>query len=136
MKLILLLQLAGLSHIALLCAGGSMPAVVQMREHLQALPPFLRQLFWTYYTFIGLCLVAFGSFTFFYADQIASGNAIARALSLFLALFWSLRLLIAAFVFQMRPYLTKPLFKLGYSCLNVLFLYLIAVYTVAALRPM
>ena len=42
---------------------------------------------------------------------------------------------IAAFVFQMRPYLTNSLFKLGYTCLNILFVYLIVVYTIAAVYP-
>jgi hypothetical protein len=135
MKLIFFLQLAGLAHLALLCAGASMPAVVQMRGHLKSLPPFLRQLFWTYYSFIGLCLAAFGSFTFFYAEKIAAGDSLARAVCLFLAIFWTIRLLVAAFIFTMRPYLTTPLYRLGYTALNGVFVYLIIVYTNAALFP-
>src|SRR5437879_4000807 len=62
--LTLLLQIAGLLHLGLLCAGLMMPGVVNLRAHLAALPAFIRRLFWVYYSFIGLCLVSFGCLTF------------------------------------------------------------------------
>ena len=62
-NLTLALQIAGILHLGLLCAGSMMPGVVGMRSHLVALPPFIRQLFWVYYSFIGLCLVSFGTIT-------------------------------------------------------------------------
>jgi hypothetical protein len=135
MKLEILLRLAAVAHIGLLCAGVSMPLAVKMREHLKQLPPFLRQLFWTYYAFIGLCILGFGSFTFFYAKEIASGAPATQALCGFLSVFWTLRLFVAGFVFNMKPYLTNGYLKAGYLTLNLLFFYLIAVYTTAAINP-
>ena len=55
--LTLLLRIAGALHLALIGAGLVMPKVVRMRWHLVTLPPFIRQLFWVYDSFIALCLV-------------------------------------------------------------------------------
>ena len=132
MKLELLLQIAGLLHLGLLCAGGLMPRTVKLREHLASLPQFIRRLFFVYFAFIALLLASFGLITFFFADAMASGAPLARALCLFLLVFWTARLGVAAFVFDVRPYLTSWFYRLGYHATNVVFVYLVAVYGVAA----
>jgi hypothetical protein len=133
-SLTLLLQVAGVMHLGLMSAGLLMPKVVNMRAHLAALPPFLRQLFWVYYSFIALCLVSFSVITIVFAETLASGGPLARALCVFLAVFWTWRLIVATFVFDMRPYLTSTARRVGYHALNVVFAYLPVVYGVAALR--
>jgi len=132
LNLTLALQIAGLLHLGLICAGAMMPRVVNMRAHVTALPPFLRQLFWVYYSFIGLCLMSFGTITVVLAPTLAAGGNLARALCLFLAAFWTLRLVAATFVFDMRPYLTNPYRRLGYHAINIVFVYLPIVYAWAA----
>src|SRR6266850_6522011 len=97
-NLTLLLQIAGVLHLGLMCAGLLMPRVVGMRGHLAALPVFIRQLFWVYYTFIALCLVSFGLVTAAFAETLAAGSDLARALCAFFAVFWTFRLLVATFV--------------------------------------
>ena len=129
-----MLRIAGVLHIGLMCAGVMMTRVVDMRAHLATLPPFLRQLFWVYYGFIGLCLAAFSTMTIAFADTLAGGGALARAVCGFLAVFWTLRLIAGAFVFDLRPYLTTGSRRFGYHALNVVFAYLPIVYAVAALR--
>ena len=126
--LILLLQFAGLMHLGLMCAGVLMPRAVNLKNNLAALPPFIRRLFWVYYTFIALCLVSFGLMTFTLAGTLAAGGTLARALCLFLALFWTVRLVAATFVFDVRPYLTNNLWRLGYHATNIVFIYLPVVY--------
>src|SRR5262245_57285170 len=132
--LTLLLQIAGVLHLGLMCAGALMPQVVGMRSHLASMPPFIRQLFWVYYSFIGLCLVSFSVITIAYADTLAGGSSLARAICAFLAAFWTLRLIVATFVFDLRPYLTNGYRRTGYHATNVVFAYLPVVYAVAALR--
>jgi hypothetical protein len=134
-SLTLLLQIAGVLHLGLMCAGLLMPQVVQMRAHLAALPPFIRQLFWVYYSFIGLCLVSFSMITIVFADTLAGGGNLARALCVFFAAFWTLRLIAATFVFDMRPYLTTGYRRLGYHVINIVFAYLPIVYLLAASQP-
>ena len=131
MKLTLLLQIAGLLHLGLAAAGALMPRVVKLREHVAGLPPFIRRLFLVYYAFIALSLVGFGAITFFCAEPLAAGGPLARAFCLFLTAFWSVRLFAAAFLFDVRPYLTNAWLRLGYHATNVVFIYLLAVYVLA-----
>jgi len=128
------LRLAGVLHLGLLCAGALMPKAVNLRMHLATLPPFIRRLFWVYYTFIGLSLVSFGLITVVFAETLAAGGGLARALCAFLAVFWTIRLGAATFVFDVRPYLTNGLWRLGYRATNVVFAYLPVVYAWAALK--
>lgn len=130
--LTLLLQLAGILHLGLLGAGLLMPGVIQLRAHLGALPIFIRRLFWVYYAFIGLCLVGFGLLTFTLAGALAQGGVVARALSLFLASFWTLRLVAATFIFDLGPYLTNAYQRAGYYAINLVFVYLPLIYLLAA----
>lgn len=134
LNLTLLLQIAGVLHLGLMCAGLLMPRVVEMRLHLAKLPPFIRQLFWVYYSFIGLCLVSFCAITIAFADTLAAGSNLARALCAFFAIFWTVRLFAATFVFDMKPYLTNGFRRLGYHAINIVFAYLPIVYAWAALR--
>lgn len=133
-NLTLALQLAGLMHLGLMCAGALMPRVVQMRTHLAVLPPFIRQMFWVYYTFIGLCLVSFCVITLTFASTLAAGSNLARALCAFFAVFWTVRLIVGTFIFDMKPYLTNRWRRIGYHTINIVFAYLPVVYALAALN--
>ena len=130
-SLTILLQIAALLHIGLICAGASMPRAVGLRTHLVALPPFIRRLFLVYFSFIGLVLFGFACLTFFFADAMAAGEPLARALCVLLTAFWTLRLVAMAFIFDVRPYLTNWFYRLGYQATNLVFVYLVAVYALA-----
>jgi len=130
----LALEIAGVLHLGLICAGAMMPGVVGLRSHLATMPPFIRQLFWVYYLFIGLCLVSFGTITVTFAPVLAGGTNLARALCIFLAAFWTLRLIAGTFIFDLRPYLTSHWRRLGYHAINLVFAYLPIVYIWAALK--
>jgi hypothetical protein len=132
LNLTLALEIAGVLHLGLMCAGALMPGVVGMRSHLLALPPFIRRLFWVYYSFIGLCLLSFGTITVALAPALAAGGNLARALCIFLAAFWTLRLVAATFIFDMRPYLTNTSRRIDYHAINSVFIYLPIVYAWAA----
>jgi len=131
MKLPLLLQIAGILHIGLAAAGATMPRVVKLNHHLAGQPPFIRRLFLVYFSFIALCLVGFGAISFFCANTLAAGGPLAMAFCLFLVVFWTLRLIAAAFIFDVRPYLTNGWLRLGYHATNLVFVYLLAVYLLA-----
>ena len=133
-NLTLLIQLAGVLHLGLIAAGALMPRVVNLRSHIIGLPPFIRQLFWIYYLFIGLCLVSFGAGSFLFAQTLADGSNLSRAICGFLAAFWMLRLIAATFVFDVSPYLTSSYWRAGYHATNITFIYLPIVYLIAALN--
>ena len=128
MKLTVALQFAGLLHSGLIAAGVLMPHAVNLRTNLTLLPSFIRRLFWVYYVFIGLSLVSFGAVSFFLADALASGTILARAVCGFLTVFWTIRLFAAAFVFDVKPYLTNTFWKTGYQATNVVFALLPLIY--------
>ena len=128
MNTILLLKLTSFTYLGLLAAGLLMPGVVGISEHIGSLPRFIRQLFWVYYTFIGLCLVSFGLGTLLLADQLASGTPLARAVCGFLAVFWSLRFVVGTFVFDLKPYLTNNWRRAGLAAANIVFTCLPIVY--------
>jgi hypothetical protein len=130
--LVLLLQIAALCHLGLLCAGASTPKAVALGQHLALVPPFIRRLFYVYFSFIGMMLIGFAVLTFVFAPSMANGEPLARAVCVLLALFWTIRLLVAAFVFDVRPYLKNWFYRAGYWALNGTFIYLIAVYALAA----
>ena len=132
--LVVLLRTAGLLHLGLIGAGALMPRTVELSAHLASLPPFIRRLFWVYYAFIGLCLASFGTITFGLAQALAGGGALAQAVCAFFGAFWTLRLVAATFVFDVRPYLTNTWLRLGYRATNIAFVYLPLVYALAALK--
>jgi hypothetical protein len=132
--LTLLLELAGVMHAGLLCAGALMPQAVNLRTHIAGLPPFIQRLFWVYYAFIAMCLISFGLVTVTFAGTLAAGSALARAVCGFLAVFWTVRLIVATFIFDLRPYLTNRFRRIGYQATNVVFMYLPVIYAWAALK--
>lgn len=117
----LLLKLAALAHLGLIAAGLLMPRATGLRAETKKLSPFARGLFRTYYAFIGLCLVGFGAGSWFLARELASGTTLARAACGFLAVFWTIRLVAAAWVLDVRPYLTNAWWRAGYHATNVVF---------------
>ena len=130
--LVTFLQIAAVLHLGLAWAGATMPKVVGLGGHLALLPPFIRRLFYTYFTFIALMLVSFGTLTFVFANNIATGEPAARGLCLLMLGFWLVRLFVAAFVFDVRPYLTTWFLRAGYQATNFVFIYLVVVYAFAA----
>lgn len=134
MNTILILKLAAFTYLGLIAAGLLMPGVVGLRQHVNTLPEFVRQLFWVYYAFLGLCLVCFGLGTFLLADQLAAGTPLARAVCGFLALFWSLRFIVGTFVFDLRPYLTSRWRRAGLAAANLVFACLPLIYGWVALK--
>jgi hypothetical protein len=76
--------------------------------------------------------VSFGCLTFLLAETLAGGSILARSLCLFFAVFWTLRLVAATFIFDLSPYLTNPYRRLGYHATNLVFVYLPVVYLLAA----
>jgi hypothetical protein len=132
--LVLALQIAGVMYLGLLCAGAMMPRAVNLRTHIATLPPFIARLFWVYYAFIGLCLVSFGLITVAFAETLAGGSGLARALCAFFAAFWTMRLIVATFIFDVRPYLKNNFWRFGYHTTNFVFAYLPVVYLWAACK--
>jgi len=129
----LALKLAALTHFGLVAAGVLMPLTTGLWAEADRMSPFGRRLFRIYYSFIGLCLISFGTGSWFLARELASGTVLARAMCGFLAAFWIVRL-VAACVLDVRPYLVNGWWKLGYHTTNVVFSVLPVLYGWIAFR--
>jgi hypothetical protein len=127
--LVFLLQIAAVLHLGLLWAGATMPRAVGLSAHLAALPSFHRRLFLVYFAFLALILASFGLLTFLFAGPMAAGDPVARGLCVVMAVFWIARLVVAALVLDVRPYLDGFFLRLGYIGTNVVFIYFTALYT-------
>jgi hypothetical protein len=134
MNTVVLLRFAALTYLGIVAAGLLMPRVVGLWEHLRPLPDFIRKLFFVYYGFIGLCLISFGAGTFVFAEELASGSPLARAVCGFLAVFWAARFFVATFVFDLRPYLTNVWRRVGLAMANTVFACLPIFYAFVALK--
>lgn len=132
MTMTIVLKCAALLHLGLLAAGACMPRAVGLWRNIKDLPPFIRRLFKVYYVFIAFVLASFGLLTWIYAEELASGEPLAQAVCVVMALFWMIRLVVAGFVFDVRPYLTNWFYRIGYGATNVAFSLLPVVYIWAA----
>jgi hypothetical protein len=129
-----MLLIGGLLHFVILIASALTPRVLDWRENLATLHPFLRRLFWVYGCFIVLTIVSFGTLTLACANELAAGDALARAVCAMIAIFWLARLVVQFFVFDARPFLTTAFRRVGYQGLTLLFLALVFIYGAGALN--
>jgi hypothetical protein len=130
-----LLQIGAGLQLLILIASALVPRVLEWRQNLAGLNPFLRRLFWVYGVFIVLTIVAFAMLTFLHAGAMAAGEPVARSLCAFIAIFWTARLVVQIAVFDARPFLTNWFYKAGYHALTVIFTALVLIYGRATIFP-
>lgn len=131
----LLVVIGGILHLGLILAGALVPGTLNWKDSLGKLDHLSRQLIWVHGGYIVLIILSFALLSLIYPNELLAGTPLARAVCLFIGLFWSIRLLIQFFVFDAKPYLKNGLLKVGYHCLTLVFLYHAVVYSWIALRP-
>jgi hypothetical protein len=127
--------IAGLLHFGILIASALVPRVLNWKSSLATLDPLSRHLIWVHGAFIVLVIIAFGVLSVAFAHDLAAGTLLARAMCLFIAVFWTARLFVQFFIFDAKPYLKSSLLKLGYNGLTVVFTYIAVVFWLAGLLP-
>ena len=132
--LTILILIAGVLHFGILIASALVPQVLDWRGELQRVSPMTRQLVWTHGAFIVITIIGFGLLALTNAASLASGDALARAVCGFIAIFWAARCALQFVLFDPTPLLTKWWLKVGYHSLTLVFAYFAAVFGWAALR--
>ena len=127
-----LITLGGIFHFGILIASALVPQVLDWRAQLRKLDPLSRQLIWVHGGFIVLIIIGFGVVSLLVASEVESGSLAVRAICGLVSVFWLARLAVQWTVFDAGPYLTRPLLRLGYHGLTVVFAYLGVVYGWAA----
>ncbi len=128
-----LIQLGGAIQLAILVASLQVPRMLNWRDELAVLKPFLRSLFYVYGVFIVLTIIGMGVISIAFAGEIATSPGLGRAFAGFVLIFWSARLVVQFFVFDAKPILTTPMMRIGYHALTVAFVVLVGAYGVVAL---
>ena len=129
----LALWLAGLGHFVLLIASAQVPARLGWKTDLARLTDFNRKLMWTYAGTTLLTIVAFGILTLVLHDAFLARDRAAVALAAFIAVFWTLRLVVDAAWLRHIDWPKGPAFILGHILLVALFIALASTYWLVVL---
>jgi hypothetical protein len=127
----ILILLAGLAQLGIACSSVFIPRMLGWGEETALLRPLTRQVFWTYSTYILAMNTAFGVLSLAMPRALIDGSSLARAVTGFLALYWSARLVLQFAVYD-RSVATRPLFRFAEAAYVSAFAYLALVYTVVA----
>ena len=128
-----LIALGGGLQLLILVASALVPRVLDWRNELAPLSPFVRRLFWVYGVFIVMTIIGFAALSLAFPGPLADGSPLSRAVCAFVAVFWLTRLCVQLFVFDARPILRNTILWTGYHGLTVIFLLLSGIYGLAAL---
>lgn len=134
MKLETLILISGLLHAATLLGSAQVPREMNFKEELPKLNPLLQHWIWTAGGYIVLNIVAFALIAIFFRSELAAGSPLARAICVYIAVFWGIRLFIQLFVFDAKAYLRNWFLTFGYHGLTVVFAYHVLVFGYAAVR--
>lgn len=126
--LVTALKVCGLAHFLVLAASFQVPARLQWADELPRLGRFNRKIFWTYGGYIVFCIISFGAVDLMTADALLRPEPAATAILLFIALFWTGRIVVDALYFRHEDWPRGELFVVGHTCLTTLFVVLAAVH--------
>jgi hypothetical protein len=124
----LALWLAGIGHFCILFASFRVPGRLGWKEDLAQLTPFNRKLMWVYGGTTLLTIIAFGTLTLFLHHEFLTGDRAAVALAAFIAIFWTLRILVDFVYFEHSDWPTGIQFVVGHFLLTALFATLASTY--------
>ena len=125
--------LAGLLHFGVLVASALVPQVLDWRHDLARIAPLTRRLVWVYGAYVVGNIVFFGLLASLMPGALAGGTPLARAVSGFIAIFWTVRLCLQYGVLHSPALLRKRVLRYGYHGLTALFAYFALVFGAAAL---
>jgi hypothetical protein len=130
--LTLAIQLAGGLHLFVASANFILPGMLRYRENLVRVSPIIRQIFRVHAFYIVFVLIGFGVICLWFPSELCGPGPLGRFMSGFLALFWSVRVVI-----QLRVYdqTIKEQHPFGNFVFSAVFLYLAAVFVAATLLP-
>ena len=111
------------------------PARLGWKQDIPKLTRFNQKIFWVYSLYIFLCIVSFSALTWRLHDSFLAGDPAARAIALFIAIFWTIRILADIFWYDPRDWPPGNALVAGHALLTSLFCTLAAVYWLAAFMP-
>ena len=120
----LALWLAGVGHFCVLIASFQVPARLHWKEDLRHLTPFNRKLMWVYGGFTVFTIVSFGILMLALHSELLRGDRAALALALFIGIYWTLRIVVEFFYYDLADWPRGRGLVAGRILLTLLFVYL------------
>ncbi len=124
---------AGMAQVALVLGSMAIPELLNWKKELSVVNRLIRQIFWTYAGYILVINLSFGIISIAGTEELLNGSFLARAVTLFIAVYWLTRILIQFFYFDTSAAPKGFVYKAGEVVLVLLFVFLTLVYTGAFL---
>ena len=122
------LWILGAAHFVILFASFQVPYWLSWKQDLAQLMPFNRKLLWVQGGFTVLTIVAFGTLTLVLHEEMLRGDRAALALTCFIGIYWSTRIVVDAVYFSHADWPKGRVFTVGHILLTSLFSFLAASY--------
>jgi alginate O-acetyltransferase complex protein AlgI len=116
-------------------ASFQVPARLGWKQDIAKLTRFNQKIFWVYGFYILLSIVSFAVLTWRLHDEFLAGELAARWIAGFIAIFWSVRVLVDIFWYDHRDWPPGNALLAGHALVTSLFCTLAAVYWFAAFTP-
>jgi len=129
------LYAAAAGHLLVLVAGLQLPARLDWKHDTPKLTRFNQKIFWMYGFYILLCIVTFAVLTWRLHDSFLAGDPAARGLAIFIAIFWTGRILADIFWYDHTDWPPGNALVAGHALLTSLFCTLATIYWFTALSP-
>lgn len=120
----LALWLSGVGHFCVLIASFQVPSRLHWKEDLKQLTPFNRKLMWVYGGFTVFTIVSFGILTLTLHSELLRGDRGALGLALFIGVYWTLRIVVEFFYYDLADWPQGRGMVAGRILLTLLFIYL------------
>lgn len=122
------LWIGGGSLVTLTIASFWIPKALGWREKLAGLTPLMRELWWTYSIYVWSSHVFFAVLTLGFGDWLLSRTAPAAAMCTFMLLWWSVRLGLQFFGFDLREIENSRANRIAKHLLTLLFMGLVVLF--------
>jgi hypothetical protein len=123
---------AVVGHLVVLIASFQVPARLGWKEDIPKLTRFNQKIFWVYGFYILLCIVSFAALTWRLHDAFLAGEPAARCVACFIAVFWTIRVLVDVFWYDHRDWPQGNALVAGHALVTSLFCTLAGIYWFAA----
>lgn len=95
-----LIWVAGAIQGGIVLVNGILPGRLRVREKMEDVPTFLKQIFYVHWIYLVLIVGWFSALCFGFAGELSGGSALGRFLSGFIAVFWLLRVALQCFYYD------------------------------------
>lgn len=122
------LQIGGYSLVALSVGSFWIPKKLGWSEKLAGLTPLMRELWWTYSIYVWGSHVFFAIMTLGFSEWLMGGTGAAIAMNAFMLLWWSVRLYLQFFGFDLNEVEPSRFNRFAKHLLTLLFIGLVVLF--------